>query len=154
MPIEFQDVFARATIEANPNKTYVYGDNCARKGYGGQAAACRGMANTIGIRTKFLPKRTRDAYFSDDYYDHCCAMIAEDLAVVEEVLKGNRVVVFPSGGLGTGLANLPEKAPRVYQFLSDSLDKLFHLYGVPTDWRRASLIAASENVSEFHKLAG
>jgi hypothetical protein len=56
MPLIIQKQwYTKEEIQCNPDKIYVFGDNEVRKGNGGQAKACRGEPNTIGIRTKALP---------------------------------------------------------------------------------------------------
>jgi hypothetical protein len=42
----------REMVQADRNTVYVFGDNVARHGLGGQAKAMRGEPNTIGVSTK------------------------------------------------------------------------------------------------------
>jgi hypothetical protein len=113
MPLLIQKSwFTWDEVGANLDKIYVFGDNEARTGKGGQAKACRDHFNTIGIRTKALPGTDPEAYWTDDNFISNVYMVVSDFALVEECLKDGRTVIFPEDGFGTGLANLAQNAPR------------------------------------------
>ena len=62
--------FTRADLQSNPEFLYAWGDNLARFGgannpKSGQAFACRGERNAVGIPTKHLPTMKDDAFFTD-----------------------------------------------------------------------------------------
>lgn len=113
MPLIIQSRIYRVDLRANPNVLYIFGDNEARVGRGGQAAEMRDEPNAVGVATLQYP----GIYWSDDNYDHQTLVISQDLIPVVEALRAGRTVVFPLDGIGTGLANLPTSAPRTFAFL-------------------------------------
>jgi len=108
--------FTSQKVKNNPNKIFVFGDNLARTGKAGQAVI-RDNPNTIGIPTKISPSK----YFSDDNYDEAVKAIDEALALIEDARGKGKVVVLPEDGIGTGLAKLDEKAPRINEYLQRKL---------------------------------
>lgn len=127
MPVIFQQVIHSQDLIRNPNVFYLFGDNVKRTGYGGQAEACRGRKNALGVRTKFAPNMTSEAFFTDNEYEHLIKMIDQDLAPAFEKVSRGGIVVIPLAGLGTGRARLAETAPRVFKHLSDRLKLLAEL---------------------------
>lgn len=124
MPAMFQKFIFRIDLKTNPKMLYLFGDNCARKGFGGQAKEMRGEPNAVGVRTKRTPSNNEGEFFSDDDYDEVIAMIEEDLERVWWHIHLGGMVVIPYDGLGTGLSRLPEKAPRIDAYLKDRLKQL------------------------------
>lgn len=124
MPIVFQKFIHRIDLVMNRKVTYVFGDNDKRAGWGGQAAECRGEANAHGIRTKKAPgKDPTDLYVDSDYAENC-RKIDEDMAPLYEMANQNRVIVWPSDGVGTGYAKLGSNAPRTLKYIESQLDRL------------------------------
>lgn len=109
------------------DRIFVFGDNLCRKGTGGQAVI-RYEQNSFGVATKRFPARVECAYFSDRE-DEIEAMV-NDLRKLW-TLAQTHSIVFPSAGLGTGLAKLPEKAPRTFTILKQILSEhfLFNMEG-------------------------
>jgi hypothetical protein len=124
MPVVKVHRYKREDARNNPDSLYLFGDNDMREGYGGQAAEMRDEENAVGIRTKWAPHTTFDAYFSDDEFAEVTAMIDADLEPVREHLEKGKIVVIPADGLGTGLSRLPEMAPQIYDYLLDRLIEL------------------------------
>ncbi|MFW9600941.1 MAG: hypothetical protein ACMV1B_01305 [Prevotella sp.] len=121
LSVEKLDFVSRKHIKANPDTLFLFGDNDAREGFGGQAKEMRGEPNSIGIRTKSLPSMGTDAFWTDATLDENIKKIDEDFARVE-AHKGK--VVIPSKGLGTGLSELAKKAPETFAYLQERLDSL------------------------------
>lgn len=112
--------WTREYVEKNIDQTFIFGDNNARIGKGGQAII-RDLPNTMGIRTKKGPSTKSVAYYKDSEYEQNCRNILEDiLEIKEEALKGS-TIVFSDGGYGTGLASLKQKAPKTFEFLCQVL---------------------------------
>lgn len=111
----------------NPEKIFVFGDNIMRQGTGGQAVI-RPYPNTIGIATKLLPTLNKNAFMSDNNITHKM-MMTEDLLKLVIILSNNpnTVIVFPYDGLGTGLSDLPNKAPQIYIHLCKILKSKFNI---------------------------
>lgn len=114
-----QTLITREQVRAKRSTLFVFGDNMARQGYGGQAAAMRGEPNAIGVPTKHAPARHPRAYFTDADWqdDRVRDAIASALDRIEAALAEGRDVVIPADGLGTGLADLPRRAPRIHVYI-------------------------------------
>ncbi len=128
MPIMFQNKITNSDVVNNDFCVYVYGDNLKRVGMGGLAKICRNHSNTVGIATKNYPAMDAGAFWSDQDFELHKAQIDEDLERVAIFLRESRVVVFPTGGIGTGLAQLPERAPKLYEYLNGRISRLVKLY--------------------------
>ena len=110
----------RKYVRANPDKIFLFGDNLLGTGFGGQARTMRGEPNAIGIPTKKKPSNNTDAFFNDAEFEQNKAAI--DLAFGRLAgLRDGTEIVIPSAGLGTGLAKLPDIAPRTFKYLESRL---------------------------------
>ncbi|MDE2344609.1 MAG: hypothetical protein KGL63_14685, partial [Betaproteobacteria bacterium] len=100
---------SRSMVRADRGTLFVFGDNIARAGHGGQAAAMRGEPNALGVPTKWRPGRAEADYFTDADADLVQVRDPIILAfqAMREALAAGRNVVIPADGLGTGLADLP-----------------------------------------------
>lgn len=121
MPVIEQSRIYRADLRANPNVIYVFGDNVRRVGYGGQAGQMRDEPNAIGVATKWTPSMNEEAFFNDQEFDKIKAIIKSDLVPVVKAALEGKVIVLPLDGLGTGLSELPGRAPKVFKFLQQEL---------------------------------
>jgi hypothetical protein len=111
---------SRKYVRANPAKIFLFGDNLLGRGYGGQARAMRGEPNAIGIPTKKMPANHSDAFFTDAEFEQNKTAI--DLAFGRLAgLSDSTEIVIPLAGLGTGLAKLPDIAPRTFEYLERRL---------------------------------
>lgn len=124
MPVIFQKFIYREDCQANPDVLYVFGDNTLRRGLGGQAGSMRGEPNAVGVATKWEPGMDVGDFFRDDDFDECVAIIEEDLKPVVRALEHGEIVVIPLDGLGTGLSQLPERAPKIDQYLKGRIHQL------------------------------
>lgn len=115
MPIRYQKFIRRQDLRNNRDTFYVFGDNMQRIGYGGQAREMRGEPNAIGVVTKWAPSNDNVAFF-DDMPD-CFAQVGFDLERVDRILSQGKTVVVPEDGIGTGLAQLPRRAPKLDAFI-------------------------------------
>lgn len=112
--------------EAHPHALFVYGDNEQRRGRGGQAVI-RDCANAVGVRTKIRPSLARDAFWTDDaaLLSVRKEMINSDIDnVVARALEGFDTVYVSQGGIGSGLAQLDRRAPRLYAHLQQRIRDL------------------------------
>jgi hypothetical protein len=115
---------------ANSNAIWVFGDNLKRTGYGGQAAVCRGLRNTIGIATKMRPDNKQSAFFRDIDFLNIIEIIKYDIDKVEkQILRDKKVYIMR--GIGEGRANLQECAPKIFEYLTK---KLNHLIDLGAEW--------------------
>jgi hypothetical protein len=118
--------YSRADAQNNLGKAvYMFGDNCKRKGCGGQAKEIRDEPNAIGIATKNTPTSGSNSYFSDDDFLANCRVIAQDFRAAFQARDDGLIVIFPTDGLGTGLSELPTRAPRTNEFLDEIVGMLF-----------------------------
>lgn len=124
MPVIKQKWITRADLKASPDTLFLFGDNDARRGYGGQAREMRDEPNAIGVRTKWVPVMSQYAFFDDRQFDVVSKMIDEDLEPAREHLRQGGRLVVPEDGLGTGLSQLPERAPVTNAFLCTRLAEL------------------------------
>lgn len=120
--VEYQDWITREDLKANPEKIYVFGDNDKRIGNGGQAKECRGEPNAYGITVKNTPGVDDTAYYTDDTFESNVFKIHMDIRGLYNLAKTTgKTVIFPSAGVGTGLALLKEKAPLTFAYLNAEL---------------------------------
>ena len=103
-------------LRNNPDKIYIFGDNTEGWGKGGQAIV-RDESNAFGISTKDSPNQ----FMSDDNFEANKAKIDADIAAIK---ADGRPIVFPEDGIGTGRADLQNKAPRTWAYLQKELNKL------------------------------
>lgn len=108
------------TCRQHPEIVFVFGDNLIQKGKAGQACI-RDEPNAFGIPTKRLPSMSEHAFFSDQP-DELCAVVQSLTFLLG--LSESRRIVFPME-LGTGLAKMPEKSPKIHEFLVDSVEEHF-----------------------------
>lgn len=125
MPLILQSRIYRTDLQANPHILYVFGDNQVRRGLGGQAAEMRGEPNAVGIATLAAP----GLFWSDADRSDNCATIAADMAPLFEALGAYRTIVFPLDGVGTGLADLANRAPQTFAYLQSRIAELKTLGG-------------------------
>ena len=114
-----QKRWTRKSVEADKDHIYIFGDNLLGVGTGGQACI-RGLPNAYGIPTKKAPGMNDGDFFTDSEYEDNCKAIVSALA---RIPYGD--IVLPEDGLGTGLAELPTRAPRTFAFLEQVLRECF-----------------------------
>lgn len=117
----------RAHLHAHPERVYAFGDNMVRHGRGGQAREMRGEPNAIGVPTKWRPDNDEDAFFDDRTFDEFpIVKAAIDVAFMRlwEAMANGRDVVIPADGLGTGLADLANRAPTVLTYIEAKIAAL------------------------------
>ena len=103
------------SCRANKNKLYVFGDNLLGKGRAGQAEI-RGEPNAFGIPTKVYPSMKNGSFMSDcPEHEEAVKTRLRELYKLQE----SYVIVFPSQGLGTGLAKLEEHAPKIFKMMNE-----------------------------------
>ena len=124
MPLIYQHRIYRVDLRNNPDVLYLFGDNEARRGRGGQASECRDEPNAVGVATKRLPSRTQNAYWADADFDRCAAIVDQDLGRAFSHVRRGGIVVCPSDGLGTDRAELPDRAPRIFDHIRARIKEL------------------------------
>ena len=121
---EFEGHWAQEDVDAaGPGYTWVLGDNHARSGLGGQACIRRNP-NTVGIRTKKSPRRTAQAYLTDEEFEQNKAWFNEDLGRIFAAYKQGQHIVLSTEPYGTGLAKLHEHAVFSWLWLMARMNSL------------------------------
>lgn len=121
--IECLTWITRDMLRLDPEARFVFGDNTERVGLGGQAGAMRGEPNAIGIATKRSPGM-RDHDFFEDGDGLIIAFVDGDIDQVADALEEGRTVYVPRDGLGTGLSQLPTRAPKLHQHIINRFQKM------------------------------
>ena len=121
-----EEYYTLPGVISNLDSLFVFGDNTKRIGNGGQAQI-RPASNTYGIATKNAPCMLYDSCFFDDNNQDDWKILEQDLDGLYKVFLSNEyeVLIFPKDGLGTGLSDLPNKAPNLYKFLIMYLNTTF-----------------------------
>lgn len=114
MPLEKVTFYTRQGIRANPDKLYIFGDNFAERGFGGQAKEARGEHNTIGIPTKRNPDWAESSFLTDQDWAEWFERAKPRWDIVRQAIEEGRTVVMPTSGIGTGLAELEKRAPLIF----------------------------------------
>lgn len=116
--IEYRPFITRAMLRNELDKLFVFGDNIARKGLGGQAWAMRGEPNAVGIPTKWSPSMRSVAFF-DGSDSNFIAFTSASRKDIKRLREYPGVIVWPTSGIGTGRAKLQESSPRIWKFIED-----------------------------------
>lgn len=119
--LELWDTIRRSDLHFRPDALFLFGDNMARKGYGGQAKEMRGEPNALGIPTKWRPSNNDDDFFSDSDFNTIRPII--DI-VIDKAIAHKGPVIMSKHGIGTGFAQLPIKAPKIYEYLVNRLAEI------------------------------
>lgn len=111
--MRYEKRITRAMLRAEPDTLFVFGDNLERRGLGGQAKEMRGEPNAVGIPTKRRPDTKESAFFADRDFDAFRYAAGEAVSRLRKHLEAGGVVVWPADGIGTGLAQLSDRAPCI-----------------------------------------
>lgn len=117
MPIEKRNIITRQMLRNEPKTLFVFGDNMQERGLGGQAKEMRGEPNAVGIPTKHEPSMREAAFFSDKDLEAVKSTIGDRFDKLADHMLDGGTVVFPSAGVGTGLADLEQKAPLIWNYI-------------------------------------
>ena len=129
---KFVDTLSSELCKKNPSYFFVFGDNLIRKGKKGQAII-REEPNSYGIPTKRLPSMDKSAFFSDKEDEYL--VVKDNLIELWNLHLQNKTIVLPENPVGSGLANLKNKSPKI-----NSLIKRF--------WNSAELEVSKEIIKK------
>lgn len=104
-------------LSSYPDKIFVFGDNMKRYGKRGQASI-RDYPNAFGVATKRYPSMEAWAFFSDKEDE--LEFVRNDLRNLYR-LGQEKTIVFPAAGIGTGLADMKNKSPKVWSYMNQIL---------------------------------
>jgi hypothetical protein len=116
--------YTRWTIRENKNEIFVFGDNIARTGYGGQAASARDEPNVVGIPTKWRPAMDEAAFFKDDDLDAVIPFIWGAFQTLQMLKMYDKTIWWPEDGIGTGLSQLSKRAPAINAYINSLFRRL------------------------------
>lgn len=121
----FDGYWTSDTTDKNQNFIFIFGDNDIGKGKRGQAMI-RDSKNAFGVPTKKIPAWSPNAYYTDAELEENKNKIMGAIEKIKDELKTNKYegIMLPKDGLGTGLADLPNKAPLTFAYLNQQLDEL------------------------------
>lgn len=115
--VKYLSWITRDMLRAEPEAIFVFGDNGQRVGMGGQAGVMRGEPNALGVATKFAPGM-READFYADGNAEAIRIVMFDLRLIAERIGRGATVYVPRDGLGTGLSELPFRAPAIANLIT------------------------------------
>ena len=140
MSIEYRDHITRQMLCNEPHKLFVFGDNLRREGYGGQAREMRGEPNAVGIPTKVAPSMDENAFFTNQHYNKWLLESLPDcIRLYKFVCDCDGGIVWPKAGIGTGLAQLSQRAPIIATAISGFLTVLQYLSSNPDERQRLKI---------------
>lgn len=123
MKIHYTDRLTVDLCRAIPEAIFVFGDNLVKSGTAGQAII-RNEPNAFGIPTKRYPATTEHSYFHDAKCEK--EHVLRSLRTLYERVRDHQLDVFwPTSGIGTGLAKMPEKSPLIYGEMCEILQRHF-----------------------------
>lgn len=128
--MRYEKHISRQMLQKDRRTLFVFGDNMLGQGFGGQAKEMRGEPNAVGIPTKNYPGVKKRDYFDDDDYAVATAKIATAFRRLSAHITSGGQVVWPLDGIGTGLADLQNKSPKIWAFIEENrflLEKLSRL---------------------------
>lgn len=111
------ELYTKDLLRQQPDKIFVFGCNMKRYGKGGQAII-RDEPNAFGIATKRYPSRDDWAYFSDKEDEK--EFVLQDLRNLYKIAQ-HKTIIFPSAGIGTGLAEMEKRSPVIWNMMCDVL---------------------------------
>ena len=122
MAVKIIHRYTRDMLQARPNDLFLFGDNMERWGLGGQAFACRGEPNAVGLPTLWAPGK----FFCNADLNKPTVQYAINDAIdrLRNYLDAGGTVVLPADGIGTGLARLPEMAPLIHDYITKQIEAL------------------------------
>ena len=124
MSILLQNRFSIKDCSNHLDRVFIFGDNLIQKGKGGQAII-RDCHNAYGIPTKRLPSMDSDSFFNDEFDEYEAVKSAIEKLVVIKHSRREITFVFPTDGLGTGLAQMKTKSPKLFKYMNEQLNKHF-----------------------------
>ncbi len=114
-------------VRKYPKWLFLFGDNDQKTGTGGQACI-RHESNTAGIPTKKRPSNLKLSFYTDEEFKDNDDKIFNAIEHIKYIMVDYDAIVFPANGFGTGLADLPTKAPKTFQILKQHVKNLIVHY--------------------------
>ncbi len=124
--------YSPSLCKAVPEVLFVFGDNLLGFGKGGQAII-RSEPNAFGVPTKRKPAMTAGSFFRDISENDLDAVL-DRLKVLWDHLERGGEVVIPvtregEPSLGLERAQLPERAPKIYEAIQRHVKEMCSSFG-------------------------
>ncbi|MBQ9391932.1 MAG: hypothetical protein IJU02_07055 [Lachnospiraceae bacterium] len=124
--VEYTSNFwTREQVEQDTGRVYLFGDNTEDRLTGyiptSTQAVIRGLPNAIGIDTKKNRGTSESSYFTNADLPLFITQVEEALM---KAINSGKIIVIPSDGIGTGKAQLAQRAPELYNYLQRRLAQL------------------------------
>lgn len=113
---KFESTLNIKLCKDNPEAIIVFGDNLIKRGKAGQAQI-RDCPNAFGVPTKRLPSMAENAFFSDKEDE--IKIVKSLLANLIEQHKNGKLIILPSNPIGSGLALLAVKSPKIQTLVDE-----------------------------------
>ena len=127
----FDEQYSAKTLRARPDCLFLFGDNEDKAGTRGQAVI-RHEPNAVGIVTKRRPFMNEDSFYDDEEYESNIEAINDSFENLRKKLESSgmeyKFIFIPRDGLGTGLAQLPSRAPKTFVYILSLLYDLASEY--------------------------
>lgn len=122
----FSGNWSREEVAKQTDKVFLFGDNTNDRINTHYVpsmtqAVIRGLPNAIGIDTKKNRGTTKDSYFTDADFDIFKTQVDN---AIQQAINSGKTIVIPEGGIGTGKAQLQQRAPKLFNYLQEQLNKL------------------------------
>lgn len=123
---EFKGFWTREQVMKEVDKVFLFGDNTndrVNTKYipSSTQAVIRGLNNAIGIDTKKDRGTSPTSYFTNTDFEVFKKQVDQ---VIEQAKQSGKTIVIPVDGIGTGKAMLKERAPKLFDYLQQELNKL------------------------------
>lgn len=123
---EFKGFWTRQEVAKQTDKVFLFGDNTddrlnTKYIPSSTQAVIRDLPNAIGIDTKKDRGTNKSSYFTDADFDVFKQQVDE---AIQQAKNSGKTIVIPADGIGTGKAMLKEKAPKLFNYLQQELNKL------------------------------
>lgn len=131
--IRFSGWYSPELCRQNPDLVFVFGDNTQGFGKGGQAII-RDEPNAFGVPTKRKPAMTPGSFFKEGNEDDLDAVLRQIKELWAKLGDGDTIVipVTKEGKVSLGLerAELPSRAPTIYEAIERHVNEMCDAYGV------------------------
>ena len=122
----YKGFWTREEVAKQTDKVFLFGDNTNDRTItkyvpSSTQAVIRGLPNAIGIDTKKDRGTSVNSYLTDNDFDWFKNHVDTQIQLAKD---SGKIIVIPADGIGTGKAQLKERAPKLFEFLQQELDKL------------------------------
>lgn len=148
--VELIDKLTVKECNKNPDKIYVFGDNTVGKGNKGQAII-RDCPNAFGVPTKRYPTMEPNAFFRDTLEDKLA--VSRALVKLRLLAYNGKTIVFPSNGVGTGLADMGNTSPSLFIWMNNFIESNFLKFKGKTIVKTRIIVAGSRKISDYELIA-